>query len=228
MCTVTLIKTASGYNIFMNRDERHDRSPERPPEILDATHGITAPIDPQSGGTWTAHNAKGYWGCILNGYAEAEGEPSNASQSRGIILPELLRQNNPLQAAANLTPEPFASFTLLIGSPTKHKLFAWDGTTYAERDFHASKNENKFFFTSSSWKQPEVIELRKPIFNAWAEAPSFTDKGSPTLHHSTEPELQSAIMMHRSYSRTKSITSIEVTSDSCKMSYEPITPPQTI
>ncbi len=224
MCSVTLFKSETGYRVFMNRDERHDRTPERAPQRLDAAHDITCPIDPQSGGTWIAHNAKGYWGCILNGYAEAEGEPSHASQSRGIILPELLKTKNPLQAAPQYDPSPYASFTLLIGSPSEHHLFSWDGKNYKKREFHALQNENMFFFTSSSWKQSEVIEVRKSIFETWAEAPSFTDQSIPSLHYSTEPDAQSAIMMHRSYSRTKSITSIEVKKDNCKMSYQRITP----
>jgi len=221
MCSVTLFKQANGYRVFMNRDESFDREEETPPQLLNSEHGIICPIDPLSGGTWIAHNKAGYWGCILNGYAEAEGTSSNAIKSRGLILPELLTQQNPLAAAIKYNASPYASFSLLIGSTKEHILFSWDGKRFNEREFHAAKND-MFFFTSSSWNQPEVIDTRIAVFQKWTESPTYTDKAIPTLHYNEKPASESAIMMRRSYSRTTSITSIDVTTEACSMAHHRI------
>ncbi len=52
MCTLSIFKLEKGVILFMNRDERHDRASEHPPQLL--APDIYGPKDPQSGGTWIA------------------------------------------------------------------------------------------------------------------------------------------------------------------------------
>lgn len=202
MCTLSVVRNADGYHVTMNRDERHDRAAELPPSYLpDST--IIAPIDPPSGGTWIALRDDGHWGCLLNGYMD-DGN-NTPSQSRGLILPTLLRNTNPIAAAANIQASDYASFRLVIGSRHEHHLWVWDGTHYAQQAFHAS-DYNRDFLTSSSWEQDAVIAKRTTL---WRSLPT-TDAPVPAIHYDRTPALESAPLMHRSYSRTQSITSLTI------------------
>ena len=207
----------------MNRDERHDRPPELPPQLICEKHRIHGPLDPKSGGTWIAHNENGFWGCLLNGYFEDETHDykDKTYKSRGEILINLLRTDNPLEAIETLQATNHPSFRLLIGSPTAHKLFIWDGTTYKEGSFHATHNNNAFFLSSSSWDQDNVIQIRAEMFKDWTSKNEI-QSDIPSFHRSQSPTPESAPLMHRSYSATKSIISLDITKKTIESSYLPI------
>lgn len=220
MCTLSLFRTDDGYQIFMNRDERHDRPSEHPPKVLCDTHRVFGPVDPVSGGTWVAYNERGFWGCLLNGYFEEEGHDYSGYQSRGGILLEVLSQDDPLAYAAQIDTAGYPSFRLVIGSAAAHKLFVWNGKVYGERAFHARYNDEAYFLSSSSWEQADVIQRRKALFEAWLRENGVPDGGIPSFHYSRAPSPESAPMMHRSYSRTQSITAMDVSESGIEMTYE--------
>ena len=219
MCTLSLFRGDDGYRVFMNRDERHDRTPELPPQIINKNPTITAPVDPNSGGTWIAHNDKGYWGALLNGYTPRPDHIAPASKSRGGILIDVLGAVDPLQAMQDLDPHPYENFRLVIGNTKTHHMMRWDGTSYKETDFLAVHEDRIFFTTSSSWQQDSVMDIRKKLFEQWLNDQSYHENGVPDFHYSTAPNLESAPLMYRSYSGTKSITAMNVCAGETTMSY---------
>ncbi len=224
MCTLSLFQTKNGFRVFMNRDERHDRTPELSPRVIKAKNNIFGPVDPVSNGTWIAYNKHGFWGCLLNGYFENENTTphNNTYTSRGAILPSLLMNDNPLEAAKTITPTNHLSFRLLIGSPTHYALYEWNGQTYREIDFHAHHEERAFFLSSSSWKQDKVIEIRKGIFEQWVSKHTTPPEHIPDFHLDTRPTPESAPLMTRSYSGTKSITALNIENNSVTMHYHKV------
>lgn len=219
MCTLSLFRSDNGYRIFMNRDERHDRAPESPPQIISAHKGITGPIDPVSGGTWIAYNAHGYWGALLNGYTPRPDNIPPSSKSRGGIIIDLLSADDPLSAMQALDPHPYENFRLVIGNDKTHLMMRWDGVSYKEADFIATHNDEIFFTTSSSWQQDVVMDIRKELFESWLGNNTDDVNSIPSFHYSTEPDLKSSPLMYRSYSATKSITAMNVCADETTMSY---------
>lgn len=203
----------------MNRDERHDRVPELRPKVICDKRGIYGPLDPESGGTWIAYNQKGYWGCLLNGYFEEKLDASINYSSRGGILPEVLSQDDPLAYVRGIDPARYPSFRLLVGSADSHLLLVWDGQNYRETAFHSSHEDRAFFLSSSSWRQDAVIEIRKELFQRWIEQSSECGEGIPAFHYSEEPEPETAPLMTRSYSGTKSITTMRIGTADIEMSY---------
>ncbi len=227
MCTLSLFSTSDGYRVFMNRDERHDRAPELSPRMIDAAHGIYGPIDPASGGTWIAHNQNGYWGTLLNGYSEKdEIQITKIGQtSRGEILRLLLAADDPFTAMKTLDVERYMSFSVLIGSNNAHALWHWNGTDYAPSNFHETYEDRAFFLTSSSWRQEEVVESRKGLFRQWCI--HYTNDihhamNTPDFHYTQTPTLEFAPLMMRSYSGTKSITTLDVRAENIIMGYDRI------
>ncbi len=220
MCTLSLFRQNSGYKVFMNRDERHDRVAELAPKLIAKDPDVFAPIDPQSGGTWIAHNNKGFWGCLLNGYFENATDSNASYQSRGEILPNLLSSDNPLESIEAIDASRYLSFRLVVGSAHAHRLFIWDGKNYREGEFHAAHDNRAFFLTSSSWNQEEVISMRTKLFEQWAQNPANEISNDiPTYHYSQEPNREAAIFMMRSYSGTKSITALDVNQTGVQLAY---------
>lgn len=219
MCTLSLFKDPNGYRIFMNRDERHDRQEEQTPQILSQKQKIYGPLDPQSGGTWIAYNNNGYWGALLNGYHDQDKTSDAARQSRGHILLEILQSDNPLTVAETLNPQNYNSFCLIIGNSHTHRLMRWDGRDYHDSDFCTSYDDRIFFTTSSSLDQERVRKTRIQIFQDWTNNIHTYHGDIPSYHFSKDPHLDYSIMMKRSYSMTKSITSISVCDDTMTMSY---------
>ena len=205
MCTTTLYRKSDGFQIIMNRDERLDRPEETPPQEL--RPGIFGPCDPVSGGTWIAHNADGYWGCLLNGYYETE-QPKGR-KSRGTILLDFLSKQDPFDSVREFDASPYSSFRLVLGSPTQAKLYIWDGCTFSHQDFYASYKDRAYFISSSSFRQSEVIAHRKALFlNAMKE--KGEDLQGRLDFHTTQDNAEIDPLMLRSYSRTKSITIMNI------------------
>lgn len=228
MCTVTITRKDNGFQIIMNRDERHDRPPEKPPQEI--TDGIFAPLDPLSGGTWIAHNKAGHWGCLLNGYFEREQSQESSlhgssvksidhthkarddalKRSRGGILLDLLSTPDPLKGAAAFQAGDYTSFRLIIGSAQEAKLFVWTEHDYGPQDFHAHKNGARLL-TSSSLRQSEIIAHRKTLFlNHTGEAIDF---------HTINKNPEIDPLMHRPTSRTKSITVMNINQENPNFDY---------
>lgn len=227
MCTLSLFRTANGLRVFMNRDERHDRPSELPPRLITAENGVFGPVDFLSGGTWIAYNQNGFWGCLLNGYFDDEDNAISGATytSRGNILPTLLSQNDPIEAAKKFNPKGYLSFRLLIGSANDFITYQWDGTAYKETGFHGHYADRAFFMSSSSWKQEEVIAIRKQIFTDWIDENSDNLEHLveiPCFHYSTEPEPESAPLMMRDYSGTKSITTLDIRAAGTTMGYHKV------
>jgi len=227
MCTVSLFRRANGFRVHMNRDERHDRTEELPPQRLPETLNSYGPVDPSSQGTWIAHNNNGYWGCLLNGYFE---EPNkNIDQvcskplSRGTILPRILESSDPFQSAKDLDYSMYTSFRLIIGNHETVHVYEWDYDKYSNIDFHASIDNCAFLLTSSSWQQNHVTQLRAKLFKESVNIKELLNNKNgqiPEFNVSKYPNAESAPMMHRSYSGTKSITTLDISKNNITMYYE--------
>lgn len=219
MCTLSLFKSDDGYRVFMNRDERHDRLPERSPEFLCKVHNVFGPVDPQSGGTWIAYNAKGYWGCLLNGYFEEQDMSAPPVKSRGEILINILSGDDPFQSAGDIAVSNYATFRLVVGNAERHELWVWNGQVFEPQEFCDEIDERVFFLSSSSFKQDEVIEARRQIFRDWIGNAEPYKNGIPAFHFSQEPSADYAPFMYRSYSRTQSITAMDISRAGAEMDY---------
>ncbi|MEM8635692.1 MAG: NRDE family protein, partial [Pseudomonadota bacterium] len=197
MCTLSIFRKEAGYYVVMNRDERRDRLAERPPEPL--RDGLLAPIDPASGGTWIALSQTGQWGALLNGYFDPPSPPAEGFTSRGTLLPDLLGGDDPFAAVRALDPARYDSFRLVIGSPDRLELWVYDGKDFGPGDFHARDGERRYFLTSSSWLQDEVIAARVLQFQDSCALADPEVGTVPGLHVSKAPDDERAILMQRSY-----------------------------
>lgn len=207
----------------MNRDERYDRPVELAPDTLNQSQNVRGPVDSLSGGTWIAYNEQGYWGCLLNGYLDQDKtHRALGTKSRGGILPEILGTGEPFESAKSLDKSMFPSFRLIIGNADEVKLLEWDGTEEKTGEFHASYDERAWFLSSSSWNQSEVIGVRRQLFLDWCRDNPLPALKAPDYHLSCEPTSDSAPLMMRQHSGTRSLTSLNVSGHAVKVDYLPV------
>ncbi|MEM9469270.1 MAG: NRDE family protein [Pseudomonadota bacterium] len=206
MCTLTIHINVGRTLVTMNRDEQRSRPVEHAPYLWEK-HNILAPQDTKAGGTWIAMNDASLIACLLNGYRADDTD--KAFKTRGEIIPYILSQPEPSKAMRNLDYKGYGSFHLILIDHNIVKTYSWDG-----KDIKISEwpNQEWYFFTSSSFKQTEVQQIRRDRFKTWLEEGALFQGFLPTIHCQREDEKPAhSVLMSRDDACTKSITQFEIT-----------------
>ncbi|MEM7673612.1 MAG: NRDE family protein [Verrucomicrobiota bacterium] len=220
MCTVSIFAQKSGLTITMNRDEQRTRSEAIKPHH---TADYFFPIDSQSGGTWCGLHQTGYVLTLLNRYEP--GVPYLGSESRGLIIPELLAMKKIAEISSFFkTPNlyRFNPFDLLLIDPQTITHFSWNGQHCT--CIKMNSKDAPFFYTSSSERTREVVAHRRKIFDAF-KRDFIKPTASELLHrlHSMRDagKPRDGILVDRPKVHTKSICQISLGEDVAKIQYWP-------
>lgn len=223
MCTVAWSREAPGLVLIFNRDERHTRSPARPPaRHVDPDSGLPflAPIDPDGGGTWIAVNAAGRVHCLLNAYAAATA--AGPTLSRGQLVLAVAGAPGPATEERRLRrlfdAHVLAPFLLLsMGRTEAARIHAWDGIQLVE-------TTPPLPFVTTSSHRPRVIEaMRRARYLDAVTDPRRPTRAALTALLAAHDPLQPAasMCMARADARTVSRTVVEVTRRGISMTYTP-------
>lgn len=233
MCTLSWIRGAAGYSVFMNRDERPTRAPGLPPDIHDGPVHWIAPFDGQSHGTWIGANDRGVTLAILNRYHDSPMSAEGEWISRGLLVTSLLEAVTKDEVELRLRDQPlgrYQPFTLAGFEPGRGaRLFSWNGKALSVD----SVVETGMVTTSSGHDQEQATRIRGELFTRWkAFDPSHPSDPSPEsferIHASHIPEKGPlSICMHRPEAGTVSFTRIDVRPDAIEVIYVPGPPGET-
>lgn len=236
MCTLSWIRGADGYSVFMNRDEQPTRAPGIPPAVHDGPVRWIAPIDGQSHGTWIAANERGVTLAILNRWHESPMRADGGWISRGLLVTSLLRQASRDGIERRLREEPldrYQPFTLAAFETGQDAgLFAWNGQELSL----SQVGETGLVLTSSGFDQERATRDRGALFRRWRDfqppqppqPPQPTPESFEAIHASHIPEKGPlSICMHRPEAGTVSFTRIDVGADSIEVTYIPGPPGET-
>lgn len=220
MCTVSWLRSLSGYDVFFNRDEKNSRAIAAPPQqlILNNTPCLM-PIDPDGGGSWMCSNHHGVSLCLLNYY---QGDISHAPLiSRGLLLKSLahLASVHAVIKKLNTLDMPhFAPFTLLVFAPNlntyqEHVIaFQWDGYALTQRPSVEP-------MVSSSIDNLAVMVKRRQAYKACMKD-THSIENAFLYHASHHPHAgHSSVCMHSKDARTVSFTHLSVRSEHIQMLY---------
>ncbi len=234
MCTVSVIplrdrdESPIGFRVVCNRDE----SRTRPPALTPRWRGVEGshrralwPMDTEAGGTWIGVSDAGLALSLLNLNLEPAIDVSGLRgiQSRGLIIPELLREADAEHAVRRLAAmdlERFAPFRLLAVSgpdPVAAEL-RWDRS-----ELTVAWHEQTVCLASSGLGDSRVLR-RLDLFEELVLRPGPSPERQDEYHRHTwaeRPEI--SVLMSRPEARTVSITTIEVTPEGDPaMAYEAV------
>ncbi len=210
MCTLTIQRSEKNTLITMNRDERSGRKAESPPANWN-NFDILAPKDEEGGGTWIGIRFDNHWACLLNHYTVKPSEGIKSLISRGMIIPFLLTQNDPLKAIQEMDLTSFAGFRLVVGYHNNIIHVSWDCKTLTH---HSVPQTEWMMVSSSSWEEQDVLAYRQMIYERWlGQGASFSSFQSmqtvPSFHlHQEKGKEAYGVWVKRPATHTTSITQI--------------------
>ena len=127
MCFVAYIPLDHGFLLGSNRDEHISRpAASMPKQVMLSGKRVLMPVDGKAGGTWIALREDGVAMVLLNGAFVNHKRKPAYRHSRGIIIPQLMHDENPGPAFETMNLQGIEPFTLLLidGNPL---LWRWDG-----------------------------------------------------------------------------------------------------
>jgi hypothetical protein len=223
MCTVSWLRTAGGYVLFCNRDEKRTRMKAAIPRIR-ARNGVrfAAPVDGNFGGTWISANEYGVAVCLLNGPAQGR----RGSRSRGHLVLDLadaLSAADVMERAASADLDRLSSFTLLALDRTKAAaVFKWDGRTRLS----IPDADGLMPLVSSSFRPDGVRARRHAELQRLVRAAGRLDASVLRAFHESHGDRPNAYStcMHRDDAETVSFSRITVSADRAEFFYSPGAP----
>jgi len=231
VCTLSVITHRAlelRYRVVMNRDERDDRLPARPPAILSFSNvQILAPTDTKAGGTWIAANEQGLTFALMNRTDTTRSLASPATQSRGLIIPAIAHHSAlpaARDAARALDWSLFPPCRLTIlgqdNNMLRAALLAWSGI-----DLDVETADIETLCLASSGLGDALVQTRIPLFHQFMKA---NDGSSPhesqsRFHqHRWLDTPETSVLMSRPAHRTVSITTVDVGPEEVVMTYSDV------
>lgn len=235
MCTVSWIRSRNGYELFCNRDEKHERAPALGPAIHQGQAGdrafrYIAPMDGHAGGTWISANDAALSLCLLNGAAlsGSEGSLSDAGRpllSRGCVIRQLAGISTIDEVVERLQAMPlqdFDSFTVVALQPQRPTgIFEWN-----RRTRFTLLDVDGFTPLVSSSYDPVSVRMRRLWDFKRRGKGHRPDASELFAFHASHSFGESAYStcMHREDASTKSLSWITVDSDQIRFLHIPGSP----
>ena len=211
MCTVTYLPLENNdFILTSNRDEDPKRKTLAPKMYEEDGVKLTYPKDELAGGTWIGLSEKNRLICLLNGGFTKHKRAESYKMSRGVIVKELLKVNEPVAIIESFDFDGIEPFTIVLVDWKKgldaYEL-VWDGE---QKHFQKLGKEPKIWSSSTLYDE-EMKQLRKDWFADWVkENPNFLSQEKILdFHQSTDKgTAETTLKMKRSYVETVSVTSV--------------------
>lgn len=211
MCTVTYLPlTGKGFLLTSTRDEKIVRQAAIPPMQYEVEKSsLYYPRDPDAQGTWIASSVAEYSLCLLNGGFVPHQSNPPYRMSRGHVILDFFKYNNPGLFRDKYNFEGLEPFTLLIIGYESRSLdeIRWDGKQVYHEELNA---EIPAIWSSVTLYSKEIISKRQDWFNEWLLTdPDFCIENAVYFHKNAgtgNPD--NDILMNRDNVRTVSITSV--------------------
>ena len=221
MCTVTYLPLGNNdFILTSNRDEDANRKTIAPKVYEDEGVKLVYPKDVIAGGTWIGLSDKKRLICLLNGGFEKHKRADNYRLSRGVIVKQLLKVDDPVEIINHFNFEEIEPFTIVLVdwkvSLNAYEL-VWDGVV---KHFKKLDNKPKIWSSSTLYTNDEK-QLRRDWFSEWlGEKNNFSQKEIINFHQdNTKGNLETSLRMKRSYVETVSITSVKKIANAIDINY---------
>ncbi|MEE4000223.1 NRDE family protein [Tenacibaculum sp. FZY0031] len=221
MCTVTYLPLGNkNFILTSNRDEDPKRKTIAPKTYVEDGVKLTYPKDELAGGTWIGLSEKNRLICLLNGGFTKHQRAESYRMSRGVIVKQLLKVEDPVEIINHFDFEGIEPFTIVLvdwNNELQAYELVWDG---AEKHFQKLDGTPKIW-SSSTLYTDEMKQLRKEWFADWlSNNKEFHQSGIVNFHlDETRGTKETSLKMKRHNVETVSVTSVIKNEKELRMSY---------
>ncbi len=221
MCTVTYLPLGNNdFILTSNRDEDPNRKTIPPKEYDEEGVKLTYPKDELAGGTWIGLSEKKRLICLLNGGFTKHQRAESYRMSRGVIVKQLLKVDNPVEIINHFDFDGIEPFTIVLvdwKQNLKAYELVWDGE---QKHFEVLEGIPKIWSSSTLYDE-EMKQLRRDWFADWLEEyKDFTQEDILAFHQDeTKGNSEISLKMKRTRVETVSVTSISKKEDNVGLQY---------
>lgn len=190
MCTVTYFPLKNKIVLTSNRDEKPNRSAQE----IHREKGIFYPKDATKNGTWFAVSESGNAIVLLNGAFENHSVKTDYRKSRGLIVLDLMNEENIFNALQFIDLENIEPFTLVIFQEKQLAEFRWDGT---EKHFKILDNNHPQIWSSATLYDESAREKREQIFQEFLQNETISEANILDFHYQKTDDLENGITIKR-------------------------------
>lgn len=216
MCTVSFVPTKQGAIISSNRDENVARGNTiSPTTYVENKVKLVYPKDEKGTGTWIGYNEFNFMAVLLNGAFEKHLYKPPYKQSRGLIIPFVLSNNNPIAAIQHYNFNEIEPFTLILFGNNNLLEFRWDGKKLFTQKL---SNQQCHLWNSATLYSKELeAKNRNELVDGYLN--SISPKDIYQFHITKKYELQLPLDSAINNIKTVSLTQLIATPNSTKMEY---------
>jgi uncharacterized protein with NRDE domain len=218
MCTVTYFPHKDKIVLTSNRDEKPNRAAQK----IHQEKGLFYPKDTAKNGTWFVVSESGNAIVLLNGAFENHQRETEYRKSRGLIVLDLIAQENitsALQLIQLLNIEPF---TLVIVQKNQLAEFRWDGS---EKHFKWLNINRPYIWSSATLYDETAREKRKQIFQEFLRKETISEETIWSFHHQKTNDLENGITIKRQNTiQTISTTQVVISEEITMKHYDRLNP----
>lgn len=190
MCTVTYFPLKNKFVLTSNRDEKPNRSAQE----IHREKGVFYPKDATKNGTWFAVSEYGNAIILLNGAFENHSVKKEFRKSRGLIVLDLIAEEDIFKSIKLIDLENIEPFTLVIFQENQLAEFRWDGT---EKHFKMLDNNRPYIWSSATLYDATAQEKRKEIFKEFLQNETISEANILDFHHQKTDDLENGITIKR-------------------------------
>lgn len=221
MCTVTYIPLRKNdFILTSNRDESSSRKTTLPKTYVEDGVALTYPKDEVAGGTWIGLSEKKRLVCLLNGGFKIHKRAKAYKMSRGIIVKELLKTDEPVAFIQNFDFSEIEPFTIVLVD-WLNELIAYELVWTGDKKYFTALKDEPKIWSSSTLYDDKMQHLRKQWFDTWLKENKLVTQDAVTRFHQDEtkgsPEF--SLKMKRDIVETVSVTTVEKNNEQVSMSY---------
>ena len=210
MCTVSFYNDKDTIILTSNRDEHHSRPAALPPQVYTTEKfQLIYCKDGQANGTWMVLRNDGTVIVLLNGAFERHPLNPPYRKSRGLVVLDIISEENCLQKYKSYDLAAIEPFTLVIYSDSHLYECIWNGI---EKFVTEKSTQERHIWSSVTLYDREFRELKR---NLYQQLTDTNEKLSPAdilkFHHS-EKDLENGFIINRNNQlMTFSVTQIVLT-----------------
>lgn len=219
MCSVSFVPIQDGFVLTSNRDEKIYRPTMEPKMYFENGKKLLYPKDEQAGGTWIIAKEDGTCIVLLNGAFVNHQKKEHYLKSRGVILKDIINDEDPIFYFSEINLKEIEPFTLIIFYNSKLTEVKWDGT---KKHIIPKSILEPHFWSSATLYNQNQQQIRNEWFqNFHKEKSTITADNILSFHSHTHTEnTEFGLVINREdQTKTVSITQVILKNNRLEMTY---------